>query len=62
VESLAHPAGPVDPSGDRPGLGAGLAAAGADFVAMLSPSNMLGRFIWSSTSDMIGRRNIYQIV
>ena len=47
---------------DRPGLGVGLAAAAAGFVAMLSLSNMLGRFVWSSTCDMIGRRNIYQIV
>ena len=40
--------------------GAGLAAA-AGFVAILSLANMLGRFVWSSTSDLIGRRNIYRM-
>ncbi len=43
-----------------PGRG-GLAAAAAGFVAILSLSNMLGRFVWSSTSDVIGRRNVYRI-
>jgi MFS family permease len=37
----------------------GLAAAGG-FVALLSLCNMLGRFVWSSTSDLIGRKNIYR--
>ncbi|MGH3874423.1 MAG: OFA family MFS transporter [Pseudonocardiaceae bacterium] len=41
--------------------GAGLAAAAAGFVAILSLANMLGRFVWSSTSDLIGRRNIYRL-
>jgi fucose permease len=36
------------------------ATAAAGFVAMLSLGNMLGRFIWSSTSDLIGRKNIYR--
>jgi MFS family permease len=34
--------------------------AGA-FVGLLSIFNMAGRFIWSSTSDYIGRRNTYMI-
>ncbi|WP_236793679.1 OFA family MFS transporter [Amycolatopsis sp. GM8] len=36
------------------------AAAAAGFVALLSLTNMLGRFVWSSTSDLIGRKNIYR--
>ncbi|KAA9153635.1 OFA family MFS transporter [Amycolatopsis acidicola] len=35
-------------------------AAAAGFVALLSLTNMLGRFVWSSTSDVIGRKNIYR--
>lgn len=34
-------------------------AAAAGFVGLLSIANMLGRFIWSTTSDYIGRKNIY---
>ncbi len=34
-------------------------AAAAGFVGLLSISNMAGRFIWSSTSDVIGRKPIY---
>ncbi len=41
--------------------GAGLAAAAAGFVAILSLANMLGRFVWSSTSDVIGRKNVYRM-
>ena len=41
--------------------GVGLAAAAAGFVAILSLANMLGRVVWSSISDVIGRRNIYRI-
>jgi MFS family permease len=37
------------------------AAAAAGFVALLSLTNMLGRFVWSSTSDIVGRRNIYRL-
>jgi MFS family permease len=37
------------------------AAAAAGFVALLSLTNMLGRFVWSSTSDLVGRKNIYRI-
>ncbi|PVZ04961.1 OFA family MFS transporter [Actinomycetospora cinnamomea] len=38
-----------------------LAAAAAAFVAILSLANMLGRFVWSSTSDLVGRKNIYRV-
>jgi MFS family permease len=34
-------------------------AAAGGFVGLLSIFNMAGRFVWSSTSDVIGRRNIY---
>ncbi|SDD88672.1 OFA family MFS transporter [Auraticoccus monumenti] len=37
------------------------AAAAAGFVGLLSLCNMLGRFLWSSTSDVIGRKNIYVV-
>ncbi|WP_158880677.1 OFA family MFS transporter [Amycolatopsis anabasis] len=37
------------------------AGAAAGFVALLSLTNMLGRFVWSSTSDLVGRRNIYRL-
>ncbi len=37
------------------------AAAAAVFVSLLSLFNMLGRFIWSSLSDYIGRKNTYSI-
>ena len=33
----------------------------ASFVALLSLFNMIGRFIWSSLSDYIGRKNTYSI-
>ncbi|HEX6468463.1 MAG TPA: OFA family MFS transporter [Streptosporangiaceae bacterium] len=36
------------------------ASAAAGFVALLSLANMLGRFGWSSFSDVIGRKNIYR--
>ncbi|MBX5452487.1 MAG: OFA family MFS transporter [Acidobacteriia bacterium] len=42
-----------------PGRVSPLAAAG--FVGLLSLFNMLGRFFWASTSDLIGRRNTYTI-
>lgn len=35
------------------------AAAAAGFVGLLSLANMAGRFVWSSTSDLIGRKTIY---
>jgi MFS family permease len=34
-------------------------AAAAGFVGLLSICNMVGRFVWSSTSDVIGRKPIY---
>ncbi|MDA3646500.1 OFA family MFS transporter [Saccharopolyspora indica] len=37
------------------------AGAAAGFVALLSLTNMAGRFIWSSTSDLVGRKNIYRV-
>jgi MFS family permease len=36
-------------------------AAAAGFVGLLSLFNMGGRFIWSSTSDYIGRKPIYMV-
>ncbi|TQM09576.1 OFA family MFS transporter [Pseudonocardia kunmingensis] len=44
-----------------PDAGTQIAAAAAGFVAILSLANMLGRFVWSSTSDLIGRKNIYRV-
>jgi MFS family permease len=35
------------------------AVAAAGFVGLLSLFNMVGRFFWASTSDVIGRRNTY---
>ncbi|TFV60188.1 MFS transporter [Geodermatophilus sp. DF01-2] len=37
------------------------AAAAAGFVGLLSLFNMGGRFVWSSTSDYIGRKPIYMV-
>lgn len=37
------------------------AGAAAGFVGLLSLANMLGRFLWSSLSDVIGRRRTYAI-
>ena len=37
------------------------AAAAAGFVGLLSIFNMAGRFVWSSTSDLIGRNPIYML-
>nr|WSZ99430.1 OFA family MFS transporter [Streptomyces sp. NBC_00857] len=36
-------------------------AAAAGFVALLSAANMAGRIGWSSTSDLIGRKNVYRV-
>ncbi|RZU34659.1 nitrate/nitrite transporter NarK [Streptomyces sp. BK022] len=36
-------------------------SAAAGFVALLSAANMTGRIGWSSTSDLIGRKNIYRV-
>ena len=35
------------------------AAAAGGFVGLLSLANMAGRFVWSSTSDLVGRKPIY---
>jgi MFS family permease len=35
------------------------AAAAGGFVGLLSLANMAGRFVWSSTSDAIGRKPMY---
>lgn len=37
------------------------AVAAGGFVGLLSLFNMLGRFIWSSLSDRIGRKNTYHV-
>ncbi len=37
------------------------AASAAGFVGLLSLFNMGGRFVWSSTSDFIGRKPIYMV-
>ncbi|SDP53344.1 MFS-type transporter involved in bile tolerance, Atg22 family [Klenkia soli] len=36
-------------------------AAAGGFVGLLSLFNMAGRFVWSSTSDVIGRKGIYMV-
>lgn len=37
------------------------AVAAGGFVGLLSLGNMAGRFVWSSTSDVIGRKRIYMV-
>ncbi|WNF00169.1 OFA family MFS transporter [Streptomyces luomodiensis] len=37
------------------------ATAATGFVALLSLANMAGRFVWSSVSDVVGRKNIYRV-
>ena len=37
------------------------AAVAGGFVGLLSIFNMAGRFVWSSTSDVIGRKGIYMV-
>ena len=37
------------------------AAAAGGFVGLLSIANMAGRFVWSSTSDVVGRKPTYLI-
>lgn len=43
------------------GASAVSAGVAGGFVGLLSIGNMAGRFIWSSTSDVIGRKNIYMV-
>lgn len=47
----------------RAGHGVSAVSAGVagGFVGLLSIGNMAGRFAWSSTSDVIGRKNIYMV-
>ncbi|GAA2725149.1 OFA family MFS transporter [Cellulomonas aerilata] len=45
----------------RGGTSLVLTATAAGFVGLLSLFNMGGRFVWSSTSDFIGRKPIYMI-
>ena len=40
---------------------AALLAAAGGFAAMLSLANALGRILWSSASDPLGRKNMYRI-
>jgi len=35
--------------------------AAVGFVSLLSLANMLGRIVWSSTSDLVGRKNVYRL-
>jgi MFS family permease len=35
--------------------------AAAGFVGLLSLANMLGRIVWSSASDLAGRKNVYRL-
>lgn len=37
-----------------------LVTVAAGFVSILSLANMLGRFVWSTVSDLLGRKNIYR--
>ena len=46
---------------ERRRLRASTAAAAGGFVGLLSLANMAGRFVWSSTSDVIGRKPIYMV-
>lgn len=43
------------------GSSAVAAAVASGFVGLLSLANMAGRFVWSSTSDVIGRKPIYMM-
>ncbi|MFY1622711.1 OFA family MFS transporter [Micromonospora sp. WMMD735] len=45
---------------DGGGSAVSVAAAGG-FVGLLSLFNMAGRFVWSSTSDVLGRRPVYLV-
>jgi MFS family permease len=44
---------------DGSGSSAVTVAVAGGFVGVLSMANMAGRFVWSSTSDVIGRKPIY---
>lgn len=38
-----------------------IAAAAGGFVALLSLANAIGRLLWSSVSDVLGRKNMYRV-
>ncbi|MBC8091341.1 MAG: MFS transporter, partial [Pseudonocardia sp.] len=40
---------------------AALTAAAGGFVAILSLANAIGRILWSSVSDLVGRKNMYRL-
>ena len=40
---------------------AAVTAAAAGYVALLSLANMTGRIGWSTTSDFVGRKNMYRV-
>ncbi|WP_449701872.1 OFA family MFS transporter [Actinoplanes sichuanensis] len=46
---------------DDAGVSTVTVSAAAGFVGLLSLFNMAGRFAWSSTSDLIGRKPIYMV-
>ncbi|MDF1602967.1 OFA family MFS transporter [Nocardioides sp. YIM 152315] len=46
---------------DSSGASTVTATAAAGFVGLLSLANMGGRFVWSSTSDVVGRKPIYML-
>lgn len=46
---------------DDSGVSTVTVSAAAGFVGLLSLFNMAGRFAWSSTSDLIGRKPIYMV-
>ena len=50
----------LGPGGELVKKGITATAAGG-FVALLSLFNMAGRFVWSSLSDYVGRKNIYVV-
>ncbi len=57
---LLEQAAPMIQDFFREGDSSSVTAAGAaGFVGVLSLFNMAGRFTWSSTSDVVGRKNIY---
>jgi len=58
---ILEQAGPMITDFFRDGSSAVSFAAAAGFVGLLSIFNMAGRFIWSSTSDVIGRKPIYMV-
>src|SRR5271170_5657421 len=67
LKMLRRPTKPPATTGDTPNMsspmcqdmfGVSPVVAGG-FVGLLSIFNMVGRFLWSSTSDLTGRKAIY---